>query len=212
MTIGVLALQGDFEAHKHILEEAPNVDRVLEVRTADALGECDGLILPGGESTTMSRLCDRYNLWEPLNQRLHLGMGALGTCAGLIMLSKNITGATRNFQQKTLGALDVDVSRNAYGAQVDSFETDLQPEDVFVQDQASEGDVQSPLRAVFIRAPRITRTGDKVQVLVRHNGEAVAVRQGPIVASAFHPEIAGEARLHLFWLRLIAEAMAPNSD
>ena len=212
MTIGVLALQGDYQAHRAILETLPLANRVLDVRTADELQQCDGLVVPGGESTTMSRLCDRYNLWEPLQEKLHLGMGALGTCAGLILLSKNIEGATRNFQQKTLGALDVDVSRNAYGAQVDSFETDLQPEDVFVQDQVSEGDVQSPLRAVFIRAPRITRTGDKVQVLVRHNGEAVAVRQGPIVASAFHPEIAGEARLHLFWLRLIAEAIAPNSD
>ncbi|HVF85165.1 MAG TPA: pyridoxal 5'-phosphate synthase glutaminase subunit PdxT [Abditibacteriaceae bacterium] len=212
MTIGVLALQGDFEAHKRILEDAPQVHRVLEVRTANALGECDGLILPGGESTTMSRLCDRYNLWEPLNQRLQLGMGALGTCAGLILLSKNIEGATRNFQQKTLGALDVDVSRNAYGAQVDSFETDLQPENALSQDERDEEKKLSPLRAVFIRAPRITRCGESVQVLARHKGEAVAVRQGLIVASAFHPEIAGEARLHLFWVRLIAQSANSNAN
>lgn len=208
MTIGVLALQGDFEAHQRILENAPGVHRVLKVRTSDALNECDGLILPGGESTTMSRLCDRYNLWEPLQEKLQGGMAALGTCAGLILLSKNIQGATRNFQQKTLGALDVDVSRNAYGAQVDSFEADLQPENALAQD---EGERSSTLRAVFIRAPRITRCGESVQVLARHHDEAVAVRQGSIVASAFHPEIAGEARLHLFWLRLIAESVASKA-
>ena len=212
MTIGVLALQGDFEAHKRIVQDAPGVHRVLEVRTADALGECNGLILPGGESTTMSRLCDRYNLWEPLNQRLQSGMGALGTCAGLILLSKNIEGATRNFQQKTLGALDVDVSRNAYGAQVDSFETDLQPEDALSQNERDAKETFPPLRAVFIRAPRITRCGESVQVLARHNGEAVAVRQGSVVASAFHPEIAGEARLHLFWLRLLTENSGSNAN
>src|SRR4028119_352365 len=125
MTIGVLALQGDFEAHLKLLKDAPAVSRVIEVRDAKTLEQCDGLVIPGGESTVMSRLCDRYGLWEPLSTRLEEGMGVLGTCAGLIMLSQNIEGATRNFMQKTLGTLDVDVARNAYGAQLDSFECDL---------------------------------------------------------------------------------------
>jgi 5'-phosphate synthase pdxT subunit len=102
MIIGVLALQGDFDAHRKILEGCAGVSRVVPVRSAEELNECDGLIIPGGESTVMSRLCDRYGLWEPLSTRIEQGMGAFGTCAGLILLSTNIEGGTRNFQQKTL--------------------------------------------------------------------------------------------------------------
>ena len=126
MTIGVLALQGDYDAHRKLLEGAPDVARVLEVRDVASLNLCDGLVIPGGESTTMSRLCDRYELWQPLHEKLQSGMGVFGTCAGLIMLSHRIDSASKNFAQKTLDVLDVDVARNAYGAQLDSFECDLE--------------------------------------------------------------------------------------
>jgi 5'-phosphate synthase pdxT subunit len=194
MIIGVLALQGDTAAHTQILQ-ACGVAGVLPVRGAAALDECDGLIIPGGESTTMSRLCDRYELWQPLREKIGGGLPVFGTCAGLIMLSKNISGGSRNFAQKTLGALDVDVARNAYGPQIESFETKLE-----VPVLGAE-----PLRVAFIRAPQITRVGESVEVLARHNEQPVAVRQGKIVALTFHPEVVGEARLHQFWLDLISQ-------
>lgn len=206
MTIGVLALQGDFDAHHTMLEGCAGVSRVVSVRSAEELNECDGLIIPGGESTVMSRLCDRYNLWEPLSTRIEQGMGAFGTCAGLILLSKNIEGGTRNFQQKTLGVLDVDVARNAYGAQLDSFETDValkpsaQTTDETLSEYSQADEPDATLHAVFIRAPRITRCGDDVQVLATHGGEPVVVQQGRIMAAAFHPEIACDSRLHALWL------------
>jgi 5'-phosphate synthase pdxT subunit len=212
MIIGVLALQGDFDAHRTMLEGCAGVSRVIAVRTAQELDECDGLIIPGGESTVMSRLCDRYSLWEPLSTRIEQGMGAFGTCAGLILLSKNIEGGTRNFQQKTLGALDVDVARNAYGAQLDSFETDVAlktgAETLYesTSEYSQADDFTTPLHAVFIRAPRITRCGDAVQVLATHGGEPVVVQQGRLMAAAFHPEIAGDPRLHKLWLRSLEPA------
>jgi len=192
MTIGVLALQGDFEAHRRILESCGA--QVVAVRDAAALQECGALVIPGGESTVMSRLCDRYSLWEPLRDKISSGMAVLGTCAGMIFLAKNIDGATANFQQKSLGALDIDVARNAYGAQLDSFEADI--------DVPAAGD--TPLRAVFIRAPRIMRVGEGVEVLASHNEAPVVVRQGTMMATAFHPEIAGDARLHQLWLDSLA--------
>jgi 5'-phosphate synthase pdxT subunit len=200
MTIGVLALQGDYQAHIEALR-ACGVDDVRAVRDAATLDACDALVIPGGESTTMSRLCDRYNLWPAL-QALHTrGGGFFGTCAGLIMLAKDVEGGTRNFQQKTLGLLDVDVARNAYGAQNESFETDLEVS------AELEG---APLHAVFIRAPRITRVGEGVEVLASHAGEPVAVRDGQIVAMAWHPEIAGETRLHRLWLDALAPRTMPQ--
>ncbi len=226
MTIGILALQGDYQAHRTVLETISS-HRVLDVRTSGELSDCDGLIIPGGESTTMSRLCDRYDLWTPLQQKLENGMGALGTCAGLILLARNIEGATKNFQQKTLRVLDVDVARNAYGAQAESFECELkiaagawrleigkrQPKIESGADNVvlPNSEIQSPafLHAVFIRAPRIVRVGENVEVLARHDGEAVAVRQGKIFGCAFHPEIAGETRLHQLWLRSLV-SLASN--
>jgi pyridoxal 5'-phosphate synthase pdxT subunit len=191
MTIGVLALQGDFEAHRKILESCGA--RVVAVRDPAGLRECDALVIPGGESTVMSRLCDRYALWEPLRSRIEAGMGVFGTCAGMILLARNIEGATRNFEQKTLGALDIDVARNAYGAQVDSFESDLDVPDIGTE----------PLHAVFIRAPRVTRCGADVSVLASHGEEPVVVRRGKLLACSFHPEIAGDARLHELWLNTL---------
>ena len=196
MTIGVLALQGDFEAHRRILAIC-GAD-VIKVRDPDTLKRCNGLVIPGGESTVMSQLCERYGLWEPLRERLAAGMGALGTCAGMIMLSKNITGASLNFAQYTLGVLDIDVARNAYGAQVESFEADIEV----------SGAGAEPLRAVFIRAPQITRYGDGVEVLATHGEKPVVVRQGNLMATSFHPEISGDARLHALWLESLEPAPA----
>ena len=195
MKIGVLALQGDYEAHEIILRQCEI--ETVRVREAKNLENLDGLILPGGESTTMSRLCERYNLWQPLHESVARGLPLFGTCAGMILMAKNLSGQTRNFAQQTLEVLDVDVARNAYGSQLDSFETTLEW-------QKNE----PPLKAVFIRAPRLTRLGNAVQVLAWHNGEAVAVREGVWWACAFHPEIAGETRLHQSWLRDIA---TPNA-
>ncbi|HEX8552313.1 MAG TPA: pyridoxal 5'-phosphate synthase glutaminase subunit PdxT [Abditibacteriaceae bacterium] len=195
MTIGVLALQGGYQAHVETLH-ACGISDVLLVRDAATLQKCDGLVIPGGESTTMSRLCDRYDLWPALQEWHAQGGGFFGTCAGLIFLAKNITGATQNFTQKTLGVLDVDVARNAYGAQNESFETAL---------EATSALGDEPLSAIFIRAPRITRVGGDVEVLAQRDDEAVAVRRGNVMALAWHPEIAGEKRLHQLWLRDLQE-------
>jgi 5'-phosphate synthase pdxT subunit len=197
MTLGVLALQGNYQAHIDTLR-ACGVEDVRAVRDAAGIAACDGLVLPGGESTTMSRLCDRYDLWPALHALHQRGGGFFGTCAGLIMLAQKIEGGTRNFAQKTLGLLDVDVARNAYGPQTESFETDLE-----TAQSALNG---KPLHAVFIRAPRITRVGEEVEVLAAHNGEPVAVRSGSIMAMAWHPEIAGETRLHQLWLNSLRGA------
>lgn len=190
-TVGVLALQGDFQAHVSLLR-ACGV-QTLEVRSIEELQNVDALVIPGGESTTMSRLCDRYGLWEPLRARIEAGMGVFGTCAGLIMLATNITGGSRSFAQSTLGALDIDIARNAYGKQLDSFEADLAIE--------SASHATAPLHAVFIRAPRIERVGEGVEVLARHNDVPVVVRQNKVMGASFHPEIAGDARLHRMWLQ-----------
>ena len=187
MKIGVLALQGDVEAHRHVLE-ACNAT-VVTVRAAENLKDLNGLIIPGGESTVMSRLCDRYELWVPLQEQIENGMGVFGTCAGMILMAREVSGATKNFAQKTLGLMDVSVARNAYGAQLDSFEADIE---VPV--------LGSAVRGVFIRAPRIEKVGEGLEVLARHEKAPVVVRRGKHMALAFHPEIAGETRLHQLWL------------
>ncbi len=173
------------------------------MRAPEDLNGLDGLIFPGGESTVMSRLCERYDLFEPLQQQIRAGLPAFGTCAGLIFLARSVAGASQNFAQKTLGVLDVGVERNAYGAQIDSFETDLMISDAKLQinESTSEGTGESEkIRAVFIRAPRIARVGEGVEVLARYEDAPVIVRQGAILALSFHPEIAGEHRLHRMWL------------
>jgi len=190
-------VQGDFASHTQILQRC-GVDRIIAVRDAATLKQCDGLIIPGGESTVMSRLCDRYELWQPLQKSIADGLPVLGTCAGMILLSKNISGATKNFAQKTLGAMDIDVTRNAYGRQIESFETELK-----VAALSEIENSETPMRVAFIRAPQVTRMGKDVEVLARHNGCPVAVRQGPHMALSFHPEVSGEARLHQLWLHKI---------
>ncbi len=190
MKIGVLALQGDVEAHRSVLEACGA--SVVPVREAADLENLAGLVVPGGESTVMSRLCDRYELWEPLHEKIAGGMGVLGTCAGLILMASQISGGTKNFTQKTLGILDIEVARNAYGAQRDSFEADI---DVPL--------LQTNVRGVFIRAPRIETVGEDTEILGHHNDAPVIVRQGKHLAMAFHPELAGETRLHQLWLEVL---------
>jgi pyridoxal 5'-phosphate synthase pdxT subunit len=171
--VGVLALQGGFEAHARALDEVGARTRIVRV-PADLDG-LDGLVIPGGESTTMTLGIDREQLAEPLREFVRSGRPTLGTCAGLIMLDRD-----------HLGLLDVGVRRNAFGRQVSSFEADLD----------FEGE---PLHAVFIRAPWVEHVGDEVEVLAEVDGHPVAVRQGNVLAVAFHPELTDERRLHR-WL------------
>lgn len=205
LCVGVLALQGDFDAHKAMLRQCGARVQVLEVRDAQALARVDGLLIPGGESTTMSRLCERYDLWQPLQETAGRGLPLFGTCAGMILMARGVQGGTRNFEQRSLGALDIDVARNAYGRQLDSFEAEL---DVPALQEADLG--SEPLRALFIRAPRLERVGPGVQVLATHRGEPVAVRQGARLAAAFHPEIAGDDRLHRLWIAAILQHKAQS--
>jgi pyridoxal 5'-phosphate synthase pdxT subunit len=179
--IGVLALQGDFDAHLRVLEELGAEARA--VRTAQELEDLDGLVIPGGESTTMTLGIEREQLAEPLRELVQSGKPVLGTCAGLIMLDR-----------EHLGLLDVQARRNAFGRQLHSFEADLDL-DGALGGAAGEG----PLRAVFIRAPWIDEHGDGVEVLAEVDGHPVAVRQGRILAVAFHPELTDDRRLHR-WL------------
>ena len=171
--VGILALQGGFEAHARALEELGARTRV--VRVPEDLDGLDGLVIPGGESTTMTLGVEREELAEPLREFVRSGRPTLGTCAGLIMLDRS-----------HLGLLDVSVRRNAFGRQIGSFEADLD----------FEGE---PLHAVFIRAPWVEEYGDEVEVLAEVAGHPVAVRQGNVLAVAFHPELTDDRRLHR-WL------------
>jgi 5'-phosphate synthase pdxT subunit len=184
----VLALQGDFARHAAALARLGVEPR--EVRTAEGLAGLAGLVLPGGESTTMLRLMERVELVSAL-RAFHDGGGALfGTCAGLILLAREVSGP----RQASLGFLDVDVARNAYGRQVDSFETDLP------WPGANGAGPPEPLRGVFIRAPRIVRVGKSVEVLARLGDEPVLVRDGRVLASTFHPELTDDTRVHGYFL------------
>jgi len=185
-TIGVLALQGDVRGHRAALEAAGA--RTIGVRRASELDDIDGIVLPGGESTTMSRLLRVFDLLEPLRARLKNGMPAFGSCAGMILLATEVLDTRPDAEH--LDALDITVRRNAFGRQVDSFEADL---DVAGVDGG-------PMRAVFIRAPWVERVGADVEVLATvpagpAAGRVVAVRQGPVVATSFHPEVTGDRRI-----------------
>jgi pyridoxal 5'-phosphate synthase pdxT subunit len=191
--IGVLALQGAFAEHVAVLRSI-GVDAV-EVRLPEHLAGIDGLVLPGGESTTMRRLIDRWGLRQPILDLAASGAPLFGTCAGMIVLSREIAGG----EAPVLPLLDVTVERNAFGRQLDSFEAEL-PVPLL-------GD--TPVHAVFIRAPVIERTGPDVDVLARlDDGRIVAVRERNIIATSFHPELAGETRFH----RLMATMAAEHDD
>ncbi len=183
--IGVLALQGGFAAHATAIR-ACGVE-TIEVRTPDQLERVDALVMPGGESTTMWKLLGFQELERPLRARLDAGMPVFGTCAGMILLSASISDGRPD--QSSFAALDIDVRRNGYGRQVDSFESDL----------VVEG-LDASYRAVFIRAPVIERLGDAVEVLASVDDHPVLVRQGVRLAASFHPELTDDVRLHQWWL------------
>jgi 5'-phosphate synthase pdxT subunit len=191
-TIGVLALQGDVREHLRMLTGAGA--KALPVRRREELDRVDGLVLPGGESTTMQKLAVAFDLFKPLRERIRAGLPAFGTCAGMILLADRIESGIAG--QETLGGLDITVRRNAFGRQVDSFEADLE----FTA-------FDSPFHAVLIRAPWVEKVGDDVEILARVGsgdaaGRIVAVRQGPVLATSFHPEISGDDRLHRLFVGL----------
>jgi pyridoxal 5'-phosphate synthase pdxT subunit len=179
--VGVLALQGAFAAHSHVLAELGA--QPVEVRDSADLADVDALVMPGGESTTMSLLLETSGLFDPLAARLREGMPALGTCAGMILLARDALDGRSD--QRTFGVIDITVRRNGYGRQRDSFETDL--------DVAG---LDSPFHAVFIRAPVVERTGGGVEVSATVDGRPVLCRQGSITVAAFHPELSGDNRIH----------------
>jgi 5'-phosphate synthase pdxT subunit len=185
--IGVLALQGDFAEHRRTLERLGA--EVVEVRLTSDLEGIDGLVIPGGESTTIGKLLVEYGLLDPLRERIRAGLPTLGTCAGAIVLAKDIGG----LDQPLVGAMDLKVKRNAFGRQLQSFEADLP--------MAALG--ERPVRAIFIRAPSIESVGPGAETLARlEDGTIVAVRQGKLVATAFHPELTEDDRFHAYWLSL----------
>lgn len=185
MKAGVLALQGDFREHRLALEAAGAV--VREVRTVEDLDEVACLVIPGGESTTISKLAHIYGLVGPIRERAAAGMPVFGTCAGMIVMAERVVGL-----DPLLPMMDITVERNAYGRQVDSFEAD-----VTVQG------VEESVRAIFIRAPMVTQVGPDVRVLAEHGGHPVVVEQGALLAAAFHPELVGETRLHEYFLEKV---------
>ncbi|WP_307787033.1 pyridoxal 5'-phosphate synthase glutaminase subunit PdxT [Mycolicibacterium mengxianglii] len=189
--VGVLALQGDTREHLAALREAGA--EAVTVRRLSELDSVDGLVIPGGESTAMTHLLQAFELLEPLRARLADGMPAYGSCAGMILLASEILDAgTAGREALPLGGIDMTVRRNAFGRQVDSFEGDL-----------DFSGVDTPVHAVFIRAPWVERVGESVEVLARADDHIVAVRQGKVLATAFHPEMTGDRRVHKLFVDLL---------
>lgn len=188
MQVGVLALQGAFREHIYSLE-ALGV-RASAIRLPEQLVDCDGLIIPGGESTAISKLMVTYGFYEPVVEHYTQGMAVWGTCAGAILIAQRIVDGKDD--QRSLELMDIDVRRNAYGRQVDSFEADL--------DFAHIGE---PYRGVFIRAPWIESVGDGVEVLARHDSHICAARKGRLLATTFHPELTGDPRIHRYFTETV---------
>ena len=184
--VGVLALQGDVREHVRALTELGA--HAVEVRGPDDLAAVDALVLPGGESTTIAKLLDFSGLFEPVSERLDAGMPALGTCAGMILLASEVLDGRAD--QRSFDAIELSVRRNAFGSQVESFEADL---DI-------AGMAGGPYPAVFIRAPYVERVGEGVEVLAQVDGHPVLCRSGPIMVASFHPELAGDLRLHQLFM------------
>ena len=189
MRVGVLALQGDFREHLFALEEC-GVSASL-IRRPSELAQVDALVIPGGESTAIANLARSFEMFEPLKTRIANGMPVYGSCAGMILLSERVLDAA--IGQETFGGLDITVRRNAFGRQVDSFETDLE----------FAGITNPPVRAVFIRAPWVESVGESVEILATFD-HAVAVRQGALLATSFHPELTGDSRIHRFFIESVA--------
>ncbi|MFN0283510.1 MAG: pyridoxal 5'-phosphate synthase glutaminase subunit PdxT [Kineosporiaceae bacterium] len=195
--VGVLAVQGDVREHLAALAECDVVAR--PVRRPDEIAEIDALVVPGGESTTIDKLTRAFDLREPILDRLKSGMPAYGSCAGMILLADRVVDAIGG--QQTFGGIDMTVRRNAFGRQVESFEQDL----------AFDGVPGPPVRAVFIRAPWVEQVGDLVEVLATvadgpAAGRIVAVRQGNLLATSFHPEITGDTRVHRLFVEMVRSA------
>ncbi|MFD8977305.1 MULTISPECIES: pyridoxal 5'-phosphate synthase glutaminase subunit PdxT [Streptomyces] len=190
--IGVLALQGDVREHLIALAAADAVAR--PVRRPEELAEVDGLVIPGGESTTISKLAELFGLMEPLRERIAAGMPVYGTCAGLIMLADKILDPRSG--QETFGGIDMIVRRNAFGRQNESFEAGV----------AVTGVEDGPVEGVFIRAPWVESVGAQVEVLAEHGGHIVAVRQGNALATSFHPELTGDHRIHGLFVDMVRAA------
>jgi len=194
--IGVLALQGDFREHLAALAECDVIAR--PVRRPEEVAEIDALVIPGGESTTMSKLAQEFEVFEPIRERLRAGMPAYGTCAGMIMLADEVLDGRPD--QRSFGGLALQVRRNAFGRQVDSFETPVEITGI-------EG---GPVTAVFIRAPWVEKVIGDVEVLGQvgegPDARIVAVRQGNLLATSFHPELTGDLRLHSYFVDLVRAA------
>ncbi|MFJ5831101.1 pyridoxal 5'-phosphate synthase glutaminase subunit PdxT [Streptomyces sp. NPDC093089] len=190
--IGVLALQGDVREHLIALAAADAVAR--PVRRPEELAEVDGLVIPGGESTTISKLAVLFGLMEPLRERIAAGMPVYGTCAGLIMLADKILDPRSG--QETFGGIDMIVRRNAFGRQNESFEAGV----------TVTGIEDGPVEGVFIRAPWVESVGAEVEVIAEHGGHIVAVRQGNALATSFHPELTGDHRIHALFVDMVRAA------
>jgi len=197
LTIGVLALQGDVREHLHVLRAAGV--HAVPVRRSDELAGIDGLILPGGESTTIVKLARTFDLLEPLRKRISDGLPVFGSCAGMILLADRLVGGPDG--QETFGGIDVTVRRNAFGRQVDSFEADL----------SVDGLEGGPLHAVFIRAPWVESVGPAATPLATVTagpaaGKVVVVRQGQLLATSFHPELTGDGRMHAYFCDMVGDS------
>ncbi|WP_412542759.1 pyridoxal 5'-phosphate synthase glutaminase subunit PdxT [Longispora sp. K20-0274] len=197
LIIGVFALQGDVREHLAALAECDVLAR--PVRRPEELASVHALVIPGGESTTMSKLVEIFGMLEPIRDRIRAGMPVYGSCAGMIMLADSVLDGRED--QQTFGGIDMVVRRNAFGRQVDSFEAEVELAGI-------DGD---PFHAVFIRAPRVESVGEGVEVLSRirggdADGTIVAVRQGPLLATAFHPELTGDLRVHALFVEMVRAA------
>lgn len=205
--VGVVAMQGGFDAHVRAVEAAGG--EAFLVKTPEEVADADGLILPGGESTTIGKLLARYGMDEAIRDAHAAGKPIYGTCAGMILLAKKIEHGAMRGGQPTLELMDIAVARNAFGRQVDSFEADIEAPTV----TEATGGGESMVRGVFIRAPFVEETGAGVDVLARYENRTVLVQQGGLLASAFHPELTNDARVHRYFLRMIAEqANTDNPD
>lgn len=198
MDVGVLALQGDVREHLRSLAECGAQARA--VKTRDEISSVDALIIPGGESTTISKLARSFGLFDLITSRISQGMPVYGSCAGMILLANEVLDAIEG--QESFGGLDVTVRRNAFGRQVDSFEADL----------PITGLTEPKFRAVFIRAPWVEKVGPNVEILAEIDGHPVAVRQGHILATSFHPELTGDNRVHRYFVNVVCSSVAARSN
>jgi 5'-phosphate synthase pdxT subunit len=188
LAFGVLAVQGDFREHLQALRRLDI--EAIAVRTPEEVAAVEGLIIPGGESTTIGKLMARYGLLEPIRELVEAGKPLFGTCAGMIVMAKTIGSAAED--QPALGVMEIAVERNAFGRQIDSFEADIEV----------KGIKGGPVRAVFIRAPIITGVDGRVEVLAEHDGRVVAARQGNMLVLSFHPELTDDPRVHEYFVTM----------